>query len=99
MITLPCPSVDSVPQLLDSLLGAFPGAGKTGQASPETVFSEKILLQPVARPKGCYVRTRGDVVLAVVRKKRLLDCKHDKGLRAVKAAARPVCIKASDRTW
>ena len=41
----------------------------------------------------CYVRTRGDIVLAVVRKKELLECNGDAGLRTLKTTAYPVRIK------
>lgn len=36
---------------------------------------------------------RGDLILAVVSKEELLGCVDDIDLRALKAAAHPVCIK------
>lgn len=41
----------------------------------------------------CYVRTKSDVILAVVRKKDLLRCDDDAGLRNLKTAACPVRIQ------
>lgn len=51
-------------------------------------------LPPMERPpETCYVRTRGDLVLAVVRKKELLKCVDDVSFRRLKTAAHPVRIK------
>ncbi|CAM9578777.1 unnamed protein product [Scytosiphon promiscuus] len=70
--------------LLDDLLAA------RGQEHPP-----QFRLDPMERsPEMCYVRTRSDLVLAVVRKEKLLDCADDGSFRSLKTAARPVRIKA-----
>ncbi|CAM9091414.1 unnamed protein product [Ectocarpus sp. 4 AP-2014] len=45
-------------------------------------------------PEMCFVRTKSDVILAVVRKMELLECDDDAGLRSLKTAACPVRIQA-----
>lgn len=53
-------------------------------------------LPPVDRsPETCYVRTRDGIILAVVRKKELLECDDDAEFRTLKAAARLVRIKVT----
>lgn len=60
-----------------------------GPQTPRPCF-----LPPLGRgPETCYVRTRRDIVLAVVRKKELLDCDDDAGLRTLKTTARPVRVE------
>lgn len=72
------------------LLGDLPAAdGDPAQPEP---FS----LPPMGRfPETCYVRTRGDIILAVVRKKDLLKCDQVAGLRSLKTTACPARIKVS----
>lgn len=70
---------------MDSMLEA----GGSGHSTP-------FYLPPIARsPETCYVRTRGDIILAVVMKKDLLECDDDADLRTLKTAARPVRIKVT----
>ncbi|CAM9595562.1 unnamed protein product, partial [Ectocarpus sp. 8 AP-2014] len=45
-------------------------------------------------PEMCFVRTKSHVILAVVRKKELLECDDDADLRNLKTAACPVRIQA-----
>lgn len=57
---------------------------------------ELFRLPAVERAGRCYVRTRRDILLAVLRKEDLLACKDDTDLRNLKASARPVGIKVGD---
>lgn len=77
------PTCFGVSQYVDDPLEA----GGSGHSTP-------FYLPPMDRsPETCYVRTRGDIILAVVRKKELLECDDDADLRTLKTAARPVRIK------
>lgn len=64
-------------------------AGGSGHSAP-------FCLPPMdLSPETCYVRTRGDIILAVVRKKDLLECDDEADLRTLKAAARSVRIEVT----
>ncbi|CAM9390608.1 unnamed protein product [Ectocarpus fasciculatus] len=65
-------------------------------AARDREYSTPFRLPSIDRsPEMCYVRTKSDVILAVVRKKDLLECDDDAGLRNLKTAACPVRIQAN----
>ncbi|CAN0073464.1 unnamed protein product [Ectocarpus sp. 12 AP-2014] len=64
-------------------------------AARDREYSALFRLPSIDRsPEMCFVRTKSDVILAVVRKKELLECDDDAGLLNLKTAARPVRIQA-----
>lgn len=63
---------------------------------PDVSCPKTFRLPPIERPEGCYVRTRGDLMMAVIRKQDLLACDTDRELQIVKKNARPVCVKVSE---
>ncbi|CAM9229280.1 unnamed protein product [Hapterophycus canaliculatus] len=80
----PAPPPTRPGQLLDNLF-----------AAREPEHPPPFHLPPMNRsPETCYVRTRGDLILAVVRKRELLKCADDVSFRSLKTAAYPVRIEA-----
>lgn len=79
-------------QQLENLLATLPTPRGAAPAPPS-----HCPLPPVESCGGCYVRTRGDILLAVVKKDELLQCEDEIGLRALKAAALPARITVNAR--
>lgn len=76
--------------LLDNTAGGILASERSDLGRPKT-----FRLPTIERPEGCYVRTRGDIMLAVIRKQDMLACDDDRGIQRVKQTARPVCVKVN----